>query len=127
MTIRLDDRPSELTKIIIGAAFEVSNTLGHGFLEAVYQRALVHELSDRKLRVEKEVPFKVEYKGVSVGSYYADILVERLVVVELKTVTQLNNAHVARLANYLKVGNLPVGLLFNFSRPRLEYKRMLNT
>jgi GxxExxY protein len=115
----------DLTASIIGAGFEVSNTLGHGFLEAVYRKALVYELRVRGLSVGEEVPFDVIYKEATLGRYCCDLLVEKTVVVELKAVDRLNGAHIGQLMNYLKAGGLRIGLLFNFGRPRLEYKRVV--
>ncbi len=114
-----------LTASIIGSAFEISNTLGHGFLEGVYRKALIHELSIRGLSTAEEIPFEVTYKEAVLGRYFCDLLVEGAIVVELKAVSQLNSSHVGQLLNYLKASGLRVGLLFNFGRPRLEYRRVL--
>ncbi|MFZ0927609.1 MAG: GxxExxY protein [Syntrophobacteraceae bacterium] len=114
-----------LTASIIGAAFEVSNTPGHGFLEAIYRRALIHELSIRGLSVGEEVPFDVTYKEAALGRYYCDLIVEKAIIVELKAIDRLNPIHVGQLLNYMKAGGIHVGLLFNFGRPRLEYRRVL--
>ena len=123
--IYLGEDVEYLTASIIGAAFEVSNILGHGFLEDVYRKALIHELYIRGLSCGEEVPFEVSYKDVVLGRYLCDLLVEGTVVVELKAVNQLNSSHVGQLLNYLKAAGLKVGLLFNFGRPRLEYRRAL--
>ena len=93
---------SGLTEAVIGAAFEVSNTLGTGFLEKVYERALVRELGEQGIRVESQVPFSVFYKGHCVGEYFAAILVEGELVVELKCVERLSGEHIAQCLNYLK-------------------------
>jgi GxxExxY protein len=114
-----------LTESIIGAAFEVSNTLGHGFMETIYRKALVHELGIRGLSVGEEVPFDVVYKETPLGRYYCDMLVEKAIVIELKAIDRLNATHVGQLLNYLKAAGLKVGLLFNFGRPKLEFKRVL--
>jgi len=114
-----------LTASIIGAAFEVSNTLCHGFLEVIYRKAMVHELSIRGLSVGEEVPFGVVYKKATLGRYYCDLLVENAIIVEEKAIDRLNLSHTGQLLNYLKAGGLRVGLLFNFGNPRLEYKRVL--
>jgi GxxExxY protein len=121
----LGEEVENLTASIIGASFEVSNKLGHGFLEGVYRKALVHELSIRGLSVGEEVPFEIVYKEAKLGRYYCDLLVEKTIVVELKAIDRLNSTHVGQLLNYLKACGLRVGLLFNFGRPRLEYKRVL--
>ena len=90
---------SGLTEAVIGAAFEVSNTLGTGFLEKVYERALVRELGEQGIRVQSQVPFSVFYKGHCVGEYFADILVEGELVVELKCVERLTGEHTAQCLN----------------------------
>jgi GxxExxY protein len=115
----------DLTASVIGAAFEVSNTLGHGFIEGVYRKALVHELSIRGLSVGEEVPFDVVYKEATLGRYFCDLLVEKTVAIELKAIDRLNSTHLGQLLNYLKASGLKVGLLLNFGRPRLEYQRVL--
>ena len=115
----------EITESIIRAAFEVSNTLGHAFFEVIYRKALIYELGMRGLSVGEEVPFDVTYKEARLDVYYCDLLVERAIVVELKAIDRLNSTHVGQLLNYLKAGGLKVGLLLNFGRPRLEYKRVV--
>ncbi len=125
MKIQLDERMEKLTERTIGSAFEVLNELGHGFPEAIYQKALAHELGQSGISVEQQVPFKVRYKGVLVGNYYADIVVDKRVIIELKTVEKLVPAHVGQVLNYLRAGNLHVGLLLNFAKPKLEYRRVL--
>ena len=107
---------------IIGAAYEVSNVLGAGFLEKVYEKALVHELGRRGLRVRSQVSFEVSYKGHGVGSYVADLIVEDLVVVELKCVESFSNEHLARCINYLRASGLRLALLINFQKPKVEWK-----
>ncbi len=94
MKIRLDERTEKLTERIIGSAFEVLNELGHGFPEVIYQKALAYELAQSGISVEQQVPFQVRYKGALVGNYYADIVVDRRVIIELKTVEKLVPAHV---------------------------------
>lgn len=122
---RLGTEMEALTEKIIGAALAVSSTLGHGFLEAVYQKALLHELRQRSLAAQSHASFRVHYKGLDVGCYYADLIVERSVIVELKTVRSLMPIHVGQVVNYLKASGLPVGLLFNFAKPKLEWRRVL--
>ena len=116
---------SGLTEAVIGAAFEVSNTLGTGFLEKVYERALVRELGEQGIRVQSQVPFSVLYKGHCVGEYFADILVEEELVVELKCVERLNGEHTAQCLNYLKASGKQICLLLNFQKSRLEVKRVV--
>ncbi len=125
MRARLEGRSEKLTETVIGSAFEVSNALGHGFLEAVYRKALVHEMRQRGLAISEEVPFQITYKGQNVGRYIADIVVENTVVVELKTVEALQSTHFSQVVNYLRASSLPIGLLFNFAKPKLEFRRVL--
>ncbi len=116
---------NEITYAINGAVFEVNKVLGPGFLEKVYENALIVELSGRGLQVESQVPIRVTYKGSYVGEYIADLLVEGHVIVELKTVENLDKIHEAQLLNYLKATGKPVGLLVNFKSPKAEIKRMV--
>ena len=116
---------SGLTEAVIGAAFEVSNTLGTGFLEKVYERALVRELGEQGIGVRSQVPFSVYYKGHSVGEYFADILVEGELVVELKCVERLSGEHTAQCLNYLKASGKQLCLLLNFQKSRLDVKRVV--
>ena len=115
-----------LTEFVLGAAFEVSNTLGAGFLEKVYERALVRELVLRKVVVKAQVKFSVNYKGHSVGDYNADLVVEDQLLVELKCADCFSNEDLAQCINYLKASGLKKGLLINFQKPRLEWKRVVN-
>jgi GxxExxY protein len=115
----------ELTEKILEAAFAVHNTLGCGFLEKVYSNALLVETRALGLACEHEVAFKVRYKNVEVGDYFADLLVERRVVVELKACGALDSAHEAQILNYLKASNIKVGLLLNFGKPKLQYRRFI--
>lgn len=114
-----------LTQKIIGCAFEVSNTLGCGFLEKVYERALVQELKIAGLNVKAQYPISVYYKGTVVGNFFADILVENIILVELKALNSLDNTHQAQCLNYLKASNLNLCLLINFGKPKVEIKRMI--
>lgn len=113
------------TRGIIGAAFEVHNQLGNGFLESVYQAALIHELGLRGLSSKAQAPIEVRYKAIPVGVFYADILVEEKVICELKAVENLAPIHEAQLLNYVKGTGIKVGLLINFGGRRCEYKRMV--
>ena len=114
-----------ITEQMLGAVFEVSNTLGGGFLEKVYERALLRELELRGLSVQAQAALPVLYKGQCVGDYYADIVVEGAVLVELKCVERLQNEHVAQCLNYLRASGLKVCLLVNFQRPKVEWKRIV--
>ena len=115
----------ELTGQIIGAAFEVYNLLGYGFLEKVYENALIKELQIRGLNFKAQYPIKVKYKGEEVGEYFADIFVDGKVIVELKTGEAFNPLHEAQLLNYLKATETKVGLLINFGPKKCEYKRFV--
>jgi GxxExxY protein len=114
-----------LSERVIGAVFEVANTLGAGFLEKVYERALVKELRLRGMRAEAQASMEVSYKGECVGSYLADIVVEEELVVELKCADRLGAEHMAQCMNYLRVSGREVCLLVNFQSARVEWKRIL--
>ena len=120
------DYLNKISEKIIGCAFTVSNTLGSGFLEKVYQNALVIELLNEGLEVEKEKAITIFYQVKVVGEYFADILVNRQIIIETKAVQSLNEIHQAQLLNYLKATKLPLGLLINFGTPKVQIKRMLN-
>ncbi|MHA1597637.1 MAG: GxxExxY protein [Alphaproteobacteria bacterium] len=125
MSGRVKAKHENITERIIGAAMEVSNFLGHGFLETVYEKALVGELQHRDLIIEEQKRYSVLYKGEPVGTFVPDILVEGRIIVELKAIDRLSPSHTGLVLNYLKVADLDVGLLFNFGRPKLEFKRVL--
>ncbi len=114
-----------LTERVLGAVFEVSNTLGAGFLEKVYERALLRELALCGISAVPQASFAVVYKGQSIGEYFADILVEDLLVVELKCVERLGNDHTAQCLNYLRASGRTVCLLVNFQKPKVEWKRVV--
>ena len=116
-----------ITKEIIGAAFEVHRVLGYGFLEKVYQRAMQVELIQKGLKAELEFPIKVQFKGTVVGTYSADLLVERKVIVELKASKTYHSQDEPQLLNELKATGHEVGLLINFGRVKVEFKRMVFT
>ena len=115
----------DLTENVLGAVFEVSNTLGAGFLEKVYERALLIELRARGIRASAQTSLAVRYKGQSVGEYFADILVEDVLVIELKCVERLANEHMAQCLNYLRASGRPICLLINFQKPKVEWKRII--
>jgi GxxExxY protein len=115
----------EVTERIIGCAIKVSNTLGVGFLEKVYENALVVELARAGLGVEQQKPIQVSYEGVIVGEFGADIIVNGSVILELKAAKIIDPVHQAQLLNYLKATGLKVGLILNFGTPRLGIKRMV--
>jgi GxxExxY protein len=113
---------SALTEAIIGAAYQVHNTLGHGFLEKVYENALAVELRERGFALRAQCPVEVSYRGELVGRFVADLVVEGQVVVEVKAASALDGAHEAQLINYLKATGNRVGLLINFG-PQVEVRR----
>jgi GxxExxY protein len=114
----------ELTEKIIEACFEVMTELGSGFLESVYEKSLLIALSQKGFAAESQVPLKVKFRGVVVGEYFADILVNETIVVELKTVKALLPEHQAQVINYLRATGKEVGLLINFGTPKLEVRRL---
>lgn len=116
----------DLTGKVLGACFEVSNELGSGFLESVYEKALLVALTDVGLQADSQVPLKVVYRNRVVGDFYADIVVEGTVLLELKAVKALAPEHIAQVLNYLKATGIEVGLLVNFGSPKLEYRRLGN-
>ena len=118
-------RLNEISGKVIGAAMKVSNALGSGFLEKVYENALVHELRKSGLAVKQQYAMAVLYDGSVVGDYAADVLVEDLVLVEMKAVKAMDEVHMAQCMNYLKATGLRVCLLLNFGRPQLQVKRIV--
>ena len=115
-----------LSAEVVGAAYEVANVMGPGFLEKVYERALVRELKSRGFRAAGQVPIPVSYKGEVVGEYFADILVEDKLIVELKCVERFTNEHLAQCINYLKATGHTLALLINFQEQKLEWKRVVH-
>jgi GxxExxY protein len=118
-------RLDEISNRVIGAALTVSNTLGVGFLEKVYENALAHELRKVGLAVEQQRAIQVEYDGVIVGDYVADILVEGDLLVELKAVKALDEIHMAQCMNYLKATGRRLCMLLNFGNTKLQIKRVV--
>ncbi|MDY6989250.1 MAG: GxxExxY protein [Thermodesulfobacteriota bacterium] len=116
---------NQTTYQINGAIFEVNRELGAGFLEKVYENALLIELMDRGLKAESQVPIKVQYKGKEVGEYWADMVVEDQVILEIKAVESLQKVHEAQLLNYLKATGYRIGLLVNFTHPKAEIRRFI--
>jgi len=115
----------DVTESVIGAAFEVQKELGYGFLEKVYERAMVLELQERGQQVEQQVPVNVVYKGKRIGHSVADLVVDGKVLVELKTGKELLLRFEAQMLNYLKATGIKVGLLINFGPEKCEFKRMV--
>lgn len=116
----------DLTGKILEGCFEVSKELGTGFIESVYEKALIVALSQKGLKIENQVPLKVKFRGVIVGNFYADLLVEDKVIIGLKAVNTLINEHFAQILNYLKATEIEVGLIVNFGKSKLEYRRFNN-
>jgi len=114
---------AEVTEAILGCAFEVINELGAGFLESVYERALLLALRQKGLSVVSQHPIRVEFWGQSVGDFYADLFVADKVIVELKAVKAIAPEHQAQVINYLNATGVEIGLLINFGNPKLQYRR----
>ncbi len=123
--IRIEEGPSryDLCDQVIGAAMTVHSTLGSGFLESVYQNALIWELRKRGLKTDPEKPITVRYDGRIVGAFMADLLVNELLIVELKAIETLAKIHEVQVVNYLTATGLDEGLLLNFGSERLEYRK----
>ena len=113
----------ELVKEIVDAAFQVKKRLVPGFLESIYEKALIIELTERGLEVESQVPIEVDYKGHVIGEFKLDLLVENQVIVEVKAVNQLLSVHNLQLVNYLTTAHKDVGLLINFGEEQFVAKR----
>ncbi len=116
----------EVTEKILGCCFEVSNELGSGFLESVYEKALLCLLQEKGLQVVSQAPIEVKFRDHVVGEFFADILVEDKIVVELKAVKKMVPEHLAQVINYLKATGFETGLLVNFGCQKLEYRRLNN-
>jgi GxxExxY protein len=123
-----DDREklNGLSSKVIGAAQRVSTVLGCGFLEKVYENALAVELRSQGLKVIQQNGITIRYKHEIVGEYFADLLIEDLIIVELKAVKTLDPVHEAQCINYLRASGVPLCLLMNFSRPRLDVRRIIH-
>lgn len=115
----------DVTEKILGSTFKVQNTLGCGFLEKVYENTLVVELKRLGIPIEQQDLLQVRYDGVIVGDYLADLVVDNRVIVECKAVNRLDPVHEAQLMNYSKATGIRVGLLLNFGRPNLQYRRFV--
>ncbi len=116
---------NEITYAVNGAIYEVNRELGHGFLEKVYENALIVELKRKSLKAANQVPINIYYKNEIVGEYFADLVVEDRVIVEIKCVESLAKVHEAQILNYLKATGFSVGLLVNFTYPKAEIKRFM--
>ncbi len=117
----------EESQKILDSAYEVQNILGTGFLEKVYENALVICLKEKGLQVTQQDPLKIYFKGNIIGDYVTDIIVNKKIIVEVKALKNLESIHDAQIINYLKATNLELGILINFGKIKLEYKRFANT
>ena len=117
----------DLTHKIIGCAMKVHSALGSGFQEVIYQRALDIEMSKQRLTFAREMEMTIFYEGIDIGTRRVDFFVEDKIMVELKAVSVLNDAHLAQAINYLEAYKLPVGLLINFGSKSMEHRRVYNT
>lgn len=117
---------SDLTSKILEACFEVSNELGVGYVESVYEKALLIALRQKGIEAVAQVPLKVKFRGVIVGDFVADLIVEGIVILELKAVENLSTVHFAQLLNYLKSTGIQVGMVINFGNTKLQYRRFEN-
>ena len=114
----------ELVRQVVGCAYAVSNTLGAGFFEKVYEKAMVVELQHAGFEVQSQVRYSVTYRGHCVGDYLADLVVDGRMVVELKCVDEFSNEHLGQCLNYLEASGLECALLINFKHPRVEWKKV---
>jgi len=125
MPLAVDATGNDLTYRIIGAAMEVHNEIGYGFKEEVYEKAMEVKLNRAGIEPNQQYEVSVEYEGEQVAIFYLDLFAEKQVVVEIKAFShQLTNDELAQVINYLKATGAPVGLLFNFGRRKLEYRRV---
>lgn len=125
MTVEKELLHRELTKEIIDSAYKVHNALGCGLLEKVYGNALTWDLNLKKKKAISQQEFRVRYRDKEFGIYYADLVVEDKVIVEVKSVEKIDDIHRAQLLNYLRISGVRVGLLVNFAKPKLDYERLV--
>lgn len=116
----------EITKKVIGCAMEVHSRLGNGFQEVIYQRALEYEMELNKIPFSREQEMPIFYKEKQIGTRRVDFLIQSVICLELKAITQVENVHLAQAINYLEAFNLEIGLLVNFGKTFLEFKRLTN-
>lgn len=117
---------ADITEKIIKCAFKVHSTLGNGFQEVIYQRAMEIEMRNQELDFSREFEMPIYYEGIQIGTRRVDFLVKEIISVELKAVTHLESVHLAQAMNYLEAYNLEVGLLINFGANSLDFKRLTN-
>ena len=122
-----EEELNKISETIIGCAYTVGNALGNGFLEKVYENALAHEIRKKNLNVKQQYPIKVFYDGIIAGEFVADLLIDNKILIELKTVKGIDEIHLAQCLNYLKSTNLPLCLLINFGKPRVEVRRVFQS
>ena len=115
----------ELSYEIVNSAFFVHNKLGAGFLEKVYENALCIVLKKKSLKYLQQAPIRIHFEGQVVGEYFADIVIESKVIIELKTVDEISNQHRSQLMNYLKASGFKLGILLNFAKPKLQWERIV--
>jgi GxxExxY protein len=125
--VKSEYKYSEITGKILASAFEVFNTIGCGFTESVYHRSLVIEFNNRNIQFHSEYELPIFYKNQKVGARRADFLIEKVVTVEIKAVSKLEDVHLAQAINYLEAFNIEIGMLINFGAKSLEYKRLANS
>ena len=125
--IKTEYKYSELTAKIIGSAMEVHKALGNGFQELIYQRALNIEFRKSNISAVREVEMPIHYKGENIGTRRVDFLIEDKISVEIKSITKLEDVHLAQAINYLEAYDLEIGLLINFGSKSLEFKRLINS
>ena len=125
MNEQASEKSEGIVEAVVGAAYEVGNTLGAGFLEKVYERSLARELTLRGLQVQTQVRFPVRYKGLNVGDYYADLVVGEGVIVELKCAEDFSREHLAQCINYLKASGLRLAVMLNFQKSKVSWRRVV--
>lgn len=125
MTAEIELLHRDVTRDIIDSAFNVHNALGCGLLEKVYGNALVWDLELKKKKVAAQQQYKIQCREREVGIYFADLVIDDKVLVEVKSVDKIDDVHRAQLLNYLRISSVRIGLLTNFARPKLEYERLV--
>ena len=125
--IKSEYKYSDLTEKIIGCCMKVHNTLGNGFQEVIYQRALAIEFDKINVQFERELEMPIFYDDKNIGTRRVDFLIDEKVLLELKAVTTLENVHLAQALNYIEAFKLEIGLLINFGNTKLEFKRLIKT
>lgn len=117
----------DLSNSIINSAIEVHKNLGSGFLEKVYEKALIYELNQKNIKIDIQKSIDVHYKNIVIGKFTPDLIVDDKIIIELKALSTIESTHISQVLNYLKATNMEVGILLNFGRERLEIKRVIET